>query len=297
MIAPDAKGQPGGSTDGPPGGVHTSPATRKVIRKPLFDLEPEAAKIRAGQVVMHPSQRAPSQGAPDTLKPAEGSAPAEKLPVVTKEQQSQVVAEPAPQQHEPEPPPVVPAVAREPEAMPGASVLPVVDPVVPGKSGARLGSWWTGAGLLGVSATVARVEGSAEQAQWRLVGAEGEQRWSVLRVGDRLEGNIELRTGVGVEVTVHAGDAGVWVGHLTRIGLASSGAGEDRGAVCVGLARGKVEVSGLSRDEFALSTRALWILSPDGKFAVRARTTASLDAFTGKTDVRKADAVRGPGAH
>jgi hypothetical protein len=257
---------------------------RKVVRRPIFDLEAEAARARDGQMLPGSMPRASADTAPVQVAPL--AEPARVgLVVVTREKSSN--RQPAVTEVPPPPVAAVPApsvAARsDPSSMHPAPARAVIAADEPARTPAGLGDWWKSASG-DAHVQVVMVEGDADQAQWRPSGASAADKWRPLTRGAVADGNMELRTGMGVKVVLRVGDgAEVRIAPLTRVGLGKTAPSDGEGALCIGLARGKVEVLALKRDEFSLSSAPIHILSPEGRYIVQARTVAARDAFAGRT--------------
>jgi len=266
---------------------HRPSGGRKVVRKPLFDLESEALKARNGQTVPSstPVEVRSEQAAltPPTFAPSAvalavmaridppRSEPKASLEAVHGVPAGLSVGTPTP--------PLRPMVRREHSQ----EALTIVAPANPSVG---LADWWGQAVPAGVQVDAVIVEGASDLAQWRRCGVDAAARWEPLTAGASIEGNIELRTGIGVKVVVRAGDtAEVHIGALSRVGFGKIVESDGHATLCIALARGKIEVVGLARDEFSLSRSPILVLSPEGRFPVRARTTAIRDAFSGRTTV------------
>jgi hypothetical protein len=269
-----------------------------VVRRPLFDLESEAARVRDGQTVPGFAPPAARSEQPAlTARPVEREAVA--LTVIAKgdavgsESKAPIERERVVPGDLPSRTPAQPAERATPRERPADAVTAEV-PVNPSDG---LGDWWKQAARAGVRVEVVRIEGAADLAQWRRCGADAGSRWEAITTGASIEGNVELRTGIGVKVSVHAGNAAeVNIGALSRVGLATIDESDGHGAICIGLARGRIEVVGLARDEFSLSRSPIVVLSPDGRVPVRARTIANRDAFSGRTVVEPVRSAPVPAA-
>lgn len=139
----------------------------------------------------------------------------------------------------------------------------------------------------GARVRVVQVNGSANNAQWRLVHGAGDGAWLRLREGDELNGEVEVRTGVGASVQLDVdGRTQVEVDRLTRAqitralpskGVAAAGVQLDRGRVVVRPSTDPANAD-LSPARRACLAR---VQTPDQLVDVRTQASIEYSAFVG----------------
>lgn len=140
-------------------------------------------------------------------------------------------------------------------------------------------TWRTG----NARAQIVQVDGSANNAQWRLVGegASPEGPWISLKTGDELTGQVEVRTGVGTSVFVQVdGHAVVEIDRLSRVQIQRAVPNFGEPIAGINVLRGRVQVRG-GVNSGANGAGIARVETPDQTINVRTDALIEYNAFTG----------------
>lgn len=140
-------------------------------------------------------------------------------------------------------------------------------------------TWRTG----NARAQIVQVDGSANNAQWRLVGegASPEGPWISLKTGDELTGQVEVRTGVGTSVFVQVdGHAVVEIDRLSRVRIQRAVPNFGEPIAGINVLRGRVQVRG-GVNSGASGAGIARVETPDQTINVRTDALIEYNAFTG----------------
>lgn len=140
-------------------------------------------------------------------------------------------------------------------------------------------TWRTG----NARAQIVQVDGSANNAQWRLVGdgASPDGPWISLKTGDELTGQVEVRTGVGTSVFVQVdGHAVVEIDRLSRVQIQRAVPNFGEPIAGINVLRGRVQVRG-GVNSGASGAGIARVETPDQTINVRTDALIEYNAFTG----------------
>lgn len=221
--------------------------------------------------VPQPSPSPEPAAQPEPVAPAAAEEPAQPaLPSYITEVNPAAAASPA-EAPTPQPEPAaepVPVVLEMPAESPGespAQALPAPTVTPTGEP---------------IRAQVILVEGPKDVIQWRIDGGE----WKNLVASDRVDGRIEVRTGLGAAATFTLADqVSVRVARLSRVEFETrppAAAGMPVELV-VRLTRGEVDVKPLPTMPGGPAPATIRIITPDREFTTRLATGVRFDAFSG----------------
>jgi hypothetical protein len=225
--------------------------SKRVVRRPVIDLEKSATQVRPGQVIPagEPAEEAPAPAAP----PASATPPL--VPAAAPSTVPSLAPSPSPTPRPPQPA----TDAREPAAAEaGAGAEPVKVVVLSAHGG----------------------EGEGPQAQWRVIdGLDG--AWRPMETGARTEERVEIRTGLTGLVRVELDSAVVvTIDRLSRVRLERR-ARADASELSVELIRGRIEVRPTRTDELGQGVEPVRIRTPDAALLRRTAVSVTYDAFKG----------------
>jgi hypothetical protein len=249
---------------------------KRVIRRPVIDLERSAVQVRPGQVVPvgepaeDPVLTVPEPGAAARLTPTSPSSLSKPSVAAAGEggapgSQQRQTAPTGPTGGTPAPlagpvpprPPVTAADARE-SAPADAGVEPVKVVVLSAQSG----------------------DGEGPQAQWRVIDGL-DSAWRPMETGARTEERVEIRTGLSGAVRIEIDSAVVvTIDRLSRVRLERR-ARADASELSVELIRGRIEVRPTRTDELGQGVEPVRIRTPDAALLRRTAVSVTYDAFKG----------------
>lgn len=224
--------------------------SKRVVRRPVIDLEKSATQVRPGQVI--PAGEPAEEATPPAAPPASAATPPVSAAAPTTV--PSLAPSPSPTSRPPQPA----TDAREPAPAEAVGAEPVKVVVLSAQGG----------------------EGEGPQAQWRVTdGLDG--AWRPMETGARTEERVEIRTGLSGVVRVELDSAVViTIDRLSRVRLERR-ARADASELSVELIRGRIEVRPTRTDELGQGVEPVRIRTPDAALLRRTAVSVTYDAFKG----------------